>query len=256
MPRLKTLTLRASDPAAQRQFYCNVLGMSNRGNGRVGYADEEAALRFVAADAPYTPQSSDLYWKIGLSLPNIDLAYTQLRALEVPCSTPAQFRDVGYLAKAMDPEGFTIELIDHWFQGDRPRGPVDDARLGGGAHLNLITLRTADIADVHPVVVSLGMTPLSVQPVEPYGFTLYFYAFTDETPPNPDLQAIENRTWVYQRPYSVLEIQHAPSLEAETLPKGNAGGYGGMTIGSAETDFYFERLMIKAGETDIEIRHP
>lgn len=256
MPKLQTLTLRAIDPGAQRRFYCDVLGMSDRGDGCVGYTGEEAALRFVAAGAPYTPQAPDLYWKIALSLPNIDLAYTQLRALGVPCSMPTQFRDVGYLAKATDPEGFTIELIDHWFQGDRPLGPVDDRRLGGGAHLNLITLRTASIADIHPVLVRLGMTPLSVQPVEPYGFTLYFYAFTDETPPNPDLHAIENRTWVYQRPYSVLEIQHVPSLETETLPKENAGGYGGMTIGAAETHFHFERLLITVSGVDIEAWNP
>ena len=255
MPELQTLTLRVSDPDAQRRFYCDVLGMSERGDGRVGYADRELALRFVAAEAPYAPQPSDLYWKIALAVPNIDLACEQLRARGAPCSTPAQFRDVGYLAKVSDPEGFTIELIDHWFQGERPTEDievVDDTRLGGGAHLNLVTLRTADISDVEPDILSLGMTPLSVQLVEPRGFTLYFYAFTDETPPNPDLQAIENRTWVYQRPYTVLEIQHVHALEAETTPDENAGGYGGVAIGFAEAPVNLRRLMISAGGGETE----
>ena len=246
MPKLETLTLRVRDPKAQRRFYCDVFGMSEKGDGRVGYTDEEIALRFVAVEAPYAPQPSDLYWKIALSVANIDLAYTQLQACGAPCSAPTQFRDVGYLAKATDPEGFTIELIDHWFMGDRHTETIKDTRLGGGAHLNLVTLRTANIADIEADILSLGMTPLSVQPVEPHGFTLYFYAFTNEAPPNPDLQAIENRTWVYQRPYTVLEIQHVHALSAETLPVENASGYGGIVIVSAKKRLDLKRLMIMA----------
>jgi len=36
--------------------------------------------------------------------------------------------------------------------------------------------------------------------LEPSGFTLYFYAFADEVPPNLDLKAVENHAWLYQRP--------------------------------------------------------
>lgn len=90
------------------------------------------------------------------------------------------------------------------------------------------------------------MTPLSVQPVQPYGFTLYFYAFTDEVPPNPDLEAVENRTWVYQRPYSVLEIQHVHALEAETLPPATAAGFGGLSLRTTQTLLPSQRLGIRA----------
>lgn len=230
MSKLDTLTLRVSDPDAQRRFYCGVLGMSDRGDGRVGYSDRETALRFVKAGARYVPEPADLYWKIALSVPNVDLAYEQLRRAGVPCTTPAQFRDVGFLAKAVDPEGFTIELIDHWFEGERPGAAHDESRLGGGAHLSLVTLRTPDIAAVEPTILAWGMRPLSVQPVTEYGFTLYFYAFSDEDPPNADLKAIENRVWVYQRPYSVLEIQHVHALDAVNPPSRNGGGYGGISI--------------------------
>ncbi len=254
MPALEILTLRVTDPDAQRRFYCDVLGMSHQGDGRVGYADREAALQFVAAETPYTPQPSDLYWKIALSVLNIDLACAQLRARGVACSQPSQFRDVGYLAKVTDPEGFTVELIDHWFQGGRPAEiaaePVDETRLGGGAHLSLVTLRTASIDDIQPDILDLGMTPLSIQPVEPYGFTLYFYGFTDEAPPKADLQAIENRTRVYQRPYTVLEIQHVHALDAETPPGENAGGYGGIKVSSAPEPVRLERLLITARDGD------
>lgn len=232
MAFIETLTLRAQNPDAQRRFYCDVLGMTELPDGRVRYAETEMAIQFEQARAPYVAERSDLYWKIALSVPDIELAQQQLLAAGVACSTPAQFRDVGYLAKFMDPEGFVIELIDHHFEGARPGtwDAPDPKKLGGGAHLSLLTLRCADIAAVEPGVLNWGMVPLSVQPVTPFGFTLYFYAATQERPPNADLTAVENRTWVYQCPYTVLEIQHVHELEAPTQPTPDAAGYAGVSI--------------------------
>ncbi len=244
LPKLDTLTLRVKNPDKQRKFYIDVLGMSDIGDGRVAYSQQEVAIRFVAAQEPYEPKPEDVYWKIALSVPNIDLAYDQLHRAGMNCSEPNQFRDVGYLAKFIDPEGFTVELIDHWFKGDRPNEAYNESLLGGGAHLSLITLRTGDIAAVQPDILSWGMKPLSVQPVEPYGFTLYFYGFANETRPDENLEAIENRTWVYQRPYTVLEIQHVHVLEAESRPAQDACGYQGLTISSANLAGASERLGI------------
>ena len=244
MPKLETLTLRVTNPQAQRQFYRDVMGMQELADGRLRYSDEEAALAFVEAEKAYQPQKSDVYWKIAIAVPNLDLACEQLAAKGVTVSEPHQFRDVGYLAHTSDPEGFSIELIEHWFEGDRPATSYDEALLGGGPHFNLITLRTADIAAVEPEVLAWGMKPLSVQPVEPYGFTLYFYAFTDETPPDADLKAIENRTWVYQRPYTVLELQHVLDLNAETYSDQDQAGYEGTQIFSSETEINFQPLCI------------
>ncbi|MEM8814143.1 MAG: VOC family protein [Pseudomonadota bacterium] len=251
MAKLDTLTLRVKDPDAQKRFYRTVMGMSDQGDGRVGYSDRETAIRFVAADEPYVPGPTDLYWKIAVSVPDIELACAQLGARGVSCTSPRQFRDVGFLAKFADPEGFTVELIDHWFEGQRPDLDIDRSLLGGGAHLSLVTLRTADIADVEADILEWGMTPLSVQPVHPNGFTLYFYTFTDETPPDPDLEAVENRTWVYRRPYSVLEIQHVHALDAETHPAAGAGGYAGLTISAAGAPVRSERLRIEGAATAI-----
>ncbi|GHB44553.1 hypothetical protein GCM10007094_37360 [Pseudovibrio japonicus] len=244
MTQLDTLCLRVRDVAAQKQFYCDVLGMSDQGDGRIGYSAEETALQFIEADGPYTPQASDLYWKIAISVPNIELACAQLQARGIAVAGPQQFRDVGYLAKFTDPEGFTIELIDHWFAGDRPAQEFDKRLFGGGPHLSLVTLRTSDIAAIEPDLFDWGMTALCVQPVESFGFTLYFYAFTNERPPNPDLTAVENRTWTYQRTYSVLEIQHVDALEQETLPEAGAAGYGGLRLSAAPAPFRSERLLI------------
>ncbi len=245
MAKLDTLSLRVINVDAQCRFYCDVLGMLDCGAGRVGYSQEEVALQFIAADAPYFPQPSDLYWKIALSVPNIERACEQLAGQGVAVTQPQQFRDVGYLAKFTDPEGFTVELIDHWFEGDRPKGQHDKTRLGGGAHLSLVTLRIADITAVEPDILSWGMKPVSVQRVEPFGFTLHFYALCDETPPNPDLTAIENRTWIYQRPYTVLEIQHVDTLNAETV-SGDASGYSGLSISGSREAAECARLQIRS----------
>lgn len=231
MAGLETLRLRVRDPEAQRAFYCSVLGMRDQGEGRVGYAASEVALRFEQAEAAYAPRATDLYWKIAISVPNIEQAVQQLEARGVVCTAPRQFEDVGYLAHFADPEGFAIELIDHHFQGDRPAQFDDPDRLGGGAHISLVTLRCADIAAVEPALLSWGMKVLSVQPVTSRGFTLHFYAATGEVPPDADVQAVENRTWVYQRPYTVLEIQHPQALTQETAPPAGAAGYAGLTVG-------------------------
>jgi len=244
MPKIETICLRCSDPQAQKQFYCDVLGMWERENGTIGYKDEEAGLLFEAADGPYQSSTTDLYWKLALGVPDIELAHRQLTERGVEVGTPRQFQEVGYLSHFKDLEGFAIELIDHRFKGDRPSMDVDAQYLGGGPHLNLLTLRTADMEHVDRTCNALGMTALSTQPVPDYGFTLYFYAFTHEKPPNSDLHAVENRTWVYQRPYTVLEIQHVHGAREMTRPQPHEGGYGGTSISGIASSFRDEHLQL------------
>lgn len=247
MPKLDTLLLRVKDPGRQNAFYRRVFGMSEQGSERLGYGSRELAVRFLQGDEAYTPQRSDLFWKITISVPNIELAYDQLKAKGVTVAEPSQFRDVGYLAQAYDPEGFNVEIIEHWFKGHRPRSTADANLLGGGPHISLLTLRASDISTLQPEILEAGMKPLSVQPVEPYGFTLYFYAFTDEMPPKPQLEAIENRTWVYQRPYTVLEIQHVAELNFDTEPSHLAAGYVGAELSQCDGVVQIPRLKIQGG---------
>lgn len=232
MTKIDQLTLKVTDPIQQKQFYCDVLGMMDLGRNTVGYAGAQASISFTAAETPYSPEKSELYWKIALSVPNIELACSQLQWAGVQCTDPHQFEDVGYLAHFTDPEGFPIELIDHAFKGHRLDDRYDKALFGGGAHLNLVTLRTANINEVEPQLLKWGMRKLSVQPVEKYGFTLHFYGFTDETPPDENLMAVINRTWVYQRPFTVLELQEVSALKTVSLSSKRAGGYDGLTIAS------------------------
>jgi predicted enzyme related to lactoylglutathione lyase len=217
--------LRCCHPKAQKQFYCDVLGMSVRHNGTIGYSDEEAGLMFVAGTKPYQSSRSDLYWKIAISVPNIELAYRQLIKKGIKLTVPEQLHDIGYLVHFKDQEGYTIELIEHWFKGERPTREYDTKVLGGGPCVNLLTLRTVNIESVDALTHSLGMRPLSIQKLINYGFTLYFYAFTNEQPPSKDLHGIENRTWVYQRPYTVLEVMHYVEKEPKKLSNKTDSGY-------------------------------
>lgn len=246
MPMIDTLELRVTEPDAQRQFYCEMLGMRELGEQRVGYGGEQASIRFLRSHSAYDPGPEDLYWKIALAVPNIELAYEQLRAKGISVSAPSQFQNVGYLAHLNDPQGMTIELIEHFFEGSRPATPATSALLGGGASLNLITLRTADIAPVEKMLTAWGMVPLSVQPVDSHGFTLYFYAFTTDAPPSADLQAIENRTWVYQRPYTVLEIQHLHHSVQIAHPSSTATGYAGIRLAPASGSIQSDVLLVSS----------
>ncbi len=135
-------------------------------------------------------------------------------------------------------------MVQHWFKGSRPEIQHDPLLLGGGASLNLLTLRTHDIAPLHNTCLDWGMTPLSVQHVHGFGVTLHFYAFTDEQPPNPDLTAAENREWLYQRPYTVLEIQEMEGASRmHTAPDG-AAGYAGAKFAGMDRGLSLNDLQI------------
>ncbi|MEM1435961.1 MAG: VOC family protein [Pseudomonadota bacterium] len=229
---IETILLRCLDPSRQRRFYTHVLGMRGFDDHRVGYGATEAALQFTKAQAPYASSSKDRYWKIALAVPDIELACRQLARDGIAVDGPAQFLDVGYLAHFKDPEGFTVEVIDHAFAGPaRVPRDVDQTRFGGGAHLNLLTLRTANIERAQERCLALGMTALCTQSVPAHDFTLYFYAWTKDRPPRADLSAIENRSWLYRRPYTLLELQHRAGAQAlnvaEPLSAGYAGFWGG-----------------------------
>jgi len=244
MPKTETLVLRVMNPNAQHHFYCEALGMKDLGDRHVGYGGDEARIRFLQADTPYDPKPNDLYWKIALAVPNIELACRQLMEKGVSVSAPRQFEDVGYLAHFVDPEGFTIELIEHWFKGKRQTEKVDPSLLGGGAHFNLITLRAADIEPVKQTCADWGMTPLSVQHLVSYGFSLYFFAFTSDTPPVPDLTAVANREWLYQRKYTVLEVQHVETIDTVCHSEPGAAGYAGTVFSGMSDDGHHDGLLV------------
>jgi len=253
MQQLTRLTLRVRSPENLARFYVDRFGMSARSSGEgmvVGYGglDAEIELLEMRSGATYRHESLDRYWKIGITLPNVDIACDQLSKAGIPVSEPRQFGEIGYMAHLADPEGFSIELLQHRFQQNRGGGEGDPGLLlGGGARIGQITLRTADLdADLAFYREKLGMTLLSIQPVKAYGFDLYFLAFTEETPPDPDLRAIVNREWLWQRPYTTLELQHFPGrTEPFALPPEGEAGF--VELGIAGVDDAPARLTDQAG---------
>lgn len=215
LPKITALTLNVSDPARLAAFYCEVLGMKRIAVGdtpAIGYGGDGANLVLLPAKdtVPHRRDPNDRYWKIAITVPDLDCAYRQLSAGGIEVTAPNQFRDIAYMSHLADPEGYTIELIQHTFGGNDLTRQGDDAPpLGGGARLGLITLRTDDLeTEFKTCRDQLGMRYLSRQDVPDLDFCLYFFAFTDETPPLPDVDAVENREWLWQRPYTVLEFQH------------------------------------------------
>ena len=234
MPRLSGIGLSVSDPAQLARFYTTCLGMTARETGgmiRVGYGGAGAEIILQPGGGAYQAARTDRYWKTGITLPNLDIAYQQLRTAGIAISPPQQFHDIGYMCHLGDPEGFQIELLQHDFQGNRPPRTGDPSRpLGGGARIGQITLRTGDIAATTDMCRDLGLRLLSVQPVRTHGFTLYFWAFTDDTPPHTELAAVGNREWLWKRPYTTLEFQHVAGLAPTFNP-----GYAGLEISGLTT---------------------
>ncbi|WP_166416085.1 VOC family protein [Cochlodiniinecator piscidefendens] len=186
-------------------FYLSIFGMKPQMHG-LGFSPDQGHLAFQPGDNSGA-DSDSFYWKIGITLRDLDHAVTYLQQHNVPVSQPRQFRDIGYMAHLTDPSGNTIELLQQGFEG-REIAPGAGHPIGGQATLAHLTLRIRDIQAARAWADQQGLTLMSVQPVSEYGFTLYFYAWTDEKPPNPDLYAVENREWLWARPYTILELQH------------------------------------------------
>lgn len=220
MKRLSGVRLQVENPEQLARFYADVFGMGLRAEGetwRAGYAGEDADLILLRGGRRAAHSRDERYWKIGICLPDLDTACEQLRQKGVEVSAPHQFRDIGYMAHLHDPEGFAIELLQHDFQESRPDGAGDPAQpLGGGAHVGQITLRTGDVES--ELATHADMKLLSVQDVSEFGFDLHFLAYTNETPPNPDLRSVANREWLWRRPYTTLEFQHIAGSELRESP--------------------------------------
>ncbi len=194
-------------------FYGDLLGMKAIATGNnstaFGYSSKQSHVEFHRAEvAPYQPQANDFYWKIGITLRDLDAAVGYLRDRGLTLLDPYQFRDIGYMSKLTDPNGFSIELLQQGFAGKAK--PVNQGHpIGSQATLAHITLRVTDIATAKSYFEeTLGMRLMSVQPVEDFGFCLYFYTWSDEPLPDPELRSVSNREWLWARPYTFIELQH------------------------------------------------
>ena len=221
--------LRVKYPLELVDFYGTVLGMRNygdRNNPMLGYHPGQCLLELTGgAEHDYHAEADALYWKIGITLRDLDSAVNVLRDNGHAVSDPQQFRNIGYMSHLKDPQGFSIELLQQGFEG-RESDPGRGHPVGGQATLAHVTLRVNDIDAAREHCENrLGMRLMSVQPVEEYGFCLYFFGWSNEKLPISDLEAVGNREWLWARPYALLELQHiyAGGIQPASSDEGQAG---------------------------------
>jgi len=257
------------DMAPMKKFYTETIGMDASSSStchRFHYPQSQFSMGMElnpTAKRPYRGGHSDLYWKIGLAVSDVDASVAALGLR----SGGSQFEDIGYLTHMSDPHRFTIELLQNTFEVAVPGFEDTHGRkrreqersefgVGGGAVgqkvpplVGQLTLRVRDPKASVAFYEQLGMELISVQPVDKYGFTLYFLApqhwsalsdgrFGDRKVPappvakdgKPDLHAVANREWCWQLPFTTLELQHRHGGGVIQLPRDDEAGFESITV--------------------------
>ncbi|MFT5470609.1 MAG: lactoylglutathione lyase [Verrucomicrobiales bacterium] len=215
MPQLSEIYLDVSDSDRNVEFYVETLGMrlvdeNDRSDYSLSYeSGAKLKLRQRKESARYDPTVQDAYWKIGISIADVDIAREQLLKQNIEVTQPQQFLDIGYLCHFDDPDGYCIELLQHRFESNhRPRPPVESEPLGNKPIIGQVSLNVASIEDSLAFYRDrLGLNLLSRQKVPSRGFTLYFLGDCEEKPPSDDVDAVEIREWLWQLRSTVLELR-------------------------------------------------
>ena len=229
MKKIRGIVFRVQNPQALASWYKEVLGFQTHqdSNGFVcEYPGNGARIKLVLGSGVMEPRGKDrVYWKIGLAMPDVDLGRKRILTKNTNVTQPSQFLDIGYLCHLSDPDGFSIELLQHDFQKNFVQVITkENLVLGQDTLIGQITLRCSDIDESLRFYQDLlGMKLLSIQNVEQYGFSLYFLAYTNENPPEKDLNSINIREWLWKRPYTTLELQHVPKCQVKGMTKEGLG---------------------------------
>jgi catechol 2,3-dioxygenase-like lactoylglutathione lyase family enzyme len=225
MMRFDVITFQVPDISAATAFYVDVLGMVQIGDDSIGYSAECLKLRFVKCGTTRKATSRDAYWKIGITVKNLDHAVEYLKTKNISCSDPSQFLDIGYLSHLRDPAGLGIELLQQGFEGKHQ--PIEEGHaIGGQATLAHITIRVSDLEHAKSwCEETMNMRLMSIQSVDLFDFTLYFYGWSDEELPGA-VDSVEIREWLWARPYALLELQHT---KGTTFLRGTPPGAAGPT---------------------------
>lgn len=216
--------LHTHTPKQALAFYTHILGMQLRDthsspNHTIYTLGFGNSTRYIQLTHPLnTPPSTyqhhpqDNYWKFSLFVEDIQRSYQKIVAHQHPISEPFQLGDIGYLAHTADSEQHHIELIQKTFKNHPllQAAPETSDPLGELPVLGLLTIRTTDpIQAIRFYETVLDMQLLvRMQVNRGNGFSLYFLGSKQHTPPNPDIDAIENRHWLYQQNDLFIEIQH------------------------------------------------
>lgn len=172
------------------------------------------------------------YWKFAISIKDVNIARKKLLEEGIDVTIAFQVPNVAYLCHFKDPDGYTIELIQHKFEQNHTIEKEDkNYKLGNKAVLSLITYRVKDIKKSLDFYMNeLGMKLLSKMDVSQRGFNLYFLAFFKGETPNRNIEAIDNRQWLWQRDFTMIELQEVFNNSQEenfTYEVGKTSGFKG-----------------------------
>ena len=98
-----------------------------------------------------------------------------------------------------------------------------------GVILADVTSRVRDLAAPQSWCAGQGLHQNSVQPLDEYGFTLYFHAYQREPARHGSITAVANRPWLWQRPDTlfragtptrIVTVRSAATAGSMLLPLG------------------------------------
>ncbi len=217
-------SLRVADVARSTEFYQTCLGMTlvseYQQQGQycrlLGYVRSTESAPPTLLELIETKDFKCLpglvpagYWKIAISVADVDIARLCLTEKGINVTPAHQVPNVAYLCHLNDPDGYCIELIQHYFEANHcPQLRNDQYPLGSEAVFSLITYRVKNPEVSVAFYQQLEMRLLSRQDIDFAGFTLYFLGYSEEILPDADICAVGNREWLWQRPYTLIELQH------------------------------------------------
>lgn len=214
--KLRSFTLQIFNPEQTLAFYTNILGFAvldqfsenNTTYYNLGFKNTDFYIQLKHTPSlkkiEYQEKTTDNYWKYSLFVDDIQKVYRNLKEQNYHIGEPFQFGDIGYLSHTTDNENHKIELIRKTFQQNKLLQTKEECMLG------LLTIRTKDPIKIIKLYEDILDLKLFVRMYvnRGKGFTLYFLGHKDLQVPSPDIDAIENREWMYQQSHLFIEIQH------------------------------------------------
>ncbi|BDY06584.1 VOC family protein [Ferrimonas sp. YFM] len=240
--------LRVSNLSRSLAFYQNQLAMAlvslESINGRqcatLSYGPGQASLVLIEEMAPLAvavqPNPAEGYWKFSLAVDSVPGAMWALRRMGVATGEPFEVPQVATLCHFTDPDGYCIELVQRTFGvAAEPQGEREFASFAPSMLLSTVRVKDPGLSLAF-YQQAMGMRLLSRQPVPERNMTLYFLGYDDSALPEPGLEAVANREWLWQRSYTLLELQHIQGTES--LPgfryhNGPERGFDGLGVSGA-----------------------
>ncbi len=212
--QLHSFTLQITEAQETLAFYTDVLGFTlfdtlsttNATIYKLGFEHTGSYLLLAESTStePYQEVASDSYWKYSIFVNDIEKNYQEIRQKGYEIGQPYQFGDIGYLSHTKDSENHVVEFIQKSFQQNKILDTPQKNVLG------LLTLRTKDPLKIIRFYEDIFELKLFVRMYvnRGKGFSLFFLGSKNLKAPSPDIDAIENRKWMYQQNHLFIEIQH------------------------------------------------